>query len=173
MEADFTGLVDSFAVADRRFDVYQALVEGGEEALPALRRGLKSDNWQIRRWSAICLDRVADADALADLVPLLEDPNAKVRLWAIHSLACDHCKDDVVRPVDIVPLLIERAERDENLRVRRMAVIMLGYELLDDRAIPTLERIVDRETDRKLRLHAAEGLRRIRDHGSRESGAAS
>ena len=40
MEMDFTGLVDSFAVADRRFDVYQTLVERGEEALPALRIGL-------------------------------------------------------------------------------------------------------------------------------------
>lgn len=41
------------------------------------------------------LDRVADAESLAALVPLLRDPKADVRLWAVHSLACDHCKGDV------------------------------------------------------------------------------
>jgi len=131
-----THLVDSFATPETRFSAYTALVELGDGALPALREGLKHGNWQVRRGSAICLDQVADAEALADLVPLLRDPKSKVRLWAVHSLACDHCKDGVECPVDIVPLLIERIELDESIRFRRMATIMLATEHTDARAVP-------------------------------------
>jgi len=158
-------LVESFAHGEGRFDTYTSLVARGTAALPAIRRGLKHDNWQVRRWCAICLDRVADSDALGDLVPLLRDAKAQVRLWAVHSLACDHCKDDVTCPVDVVPLLIERAEEDESLRVRRMAVIMLGTEHMDQRAVPVFERILGEEEDRKMLLHAEEGLLRLRQAG--------
>jgi HEAT repeat protein len=154
-------LVGSFTDSTGRFQSYRSLVALGDEAIPALREGLRSDDWQVRRWSAICLDRIADTEVLRDLVPLLRDPKAGVRLWAVHSLACDHCKDDVECPVDVVPLLIERIEQDPSLRVRKMAVIMLGSEFVDRRAIPALERILREEQDRKLRLHAARGLERL------------
>jgi HEAT repeat protein len=154
-------LVRSFTDSTVRFETYQSLVALGDGAIPALREGLRSDDWQVRRWSAICLDRIADTDALQDLVPLLRDPKAAVRLWAVHSLACDHCKDDVECPVDVVPMLIERIDEDPSLRVRRMAVIMLGSEFVDRRAIPVFERILSEEQDRKLRLHAVHGLERL------------
>ena len=158
-------LVDSFVRSDTRFSAYTALVELGEAALPALREGLKHGNWQVRRWSAICLDQVADAEALADLVPLLRDPKSKVRLWAVHSLACDHCKDGVVCPVDVVPLLIERIEMDGSIRVRRMATIVLATEHTDPRAAPVFRRLLHVEEDRKLLLHAGAGLRRLHQVG--------
>jgi HEAT repeat protein len=154
-------LVRRFSASTDRFGTYEALVALGEDAIPALRDGLQHDNWQVRRWCAICLDRVADTEALRDLVGLLEDSKAAVRLWAVHSLACDHCKQDVDCPVDVVPLLIERIEEDPSMRVRRMAVIMLGSELLDRRARPVFEKILSEESDRKLRLHAANGLQRL------------
>jgi HEAT repeat protein len=141
-----------------RFVSYKTLVEMGEAALPTLRAGLRSDSWQVRRWSAMCLDQVADADALRDLVPLLSDPHPKVRLWAVHSLACEHCKEGVRCPVDIVPLLIDRALHDESVRVRRMAVIMLSMELREPRARPVLTRIVAEASDAKLKAHARRGL---------------
>lgn len=168
MGSPASDLVSSFAESPGRFEAYQALVQLGDAALPALREGLRSDDWQVRRWSAICLDQVADADALLDLVPLLRDPKSKVRLWAVHSLACDHCKEDVPCPVDVVPLLIERIETDDSIRVRRMAVIMLGTEFLDARAVPVLKRVLRDDTDAKLRLHASEGLERLRDRGTDE-----
>jgi HEAT repeat protein len=148
-----------------RFEAYQALVSLGAAALPALREGLRNEDWQVRRWCAICLDQVADADALRDLVPLLRDPKSKVRLWAVHALACDHCKDDVRCPVDVVPLLIERIETDDSIRVRRMAVIMLTTDFADARAVPVLERILGNESDKKLLLHAEGGLQRLREAG--------
>jgi HEAT repeat protein len=153
-------LVESFATSTQRFDVYQSLLTLGTEALPALRAGLKHQNWRVRQWSAICLDRIATSDALLDLIPLLEDPKPQVRLWAVHSLACNHCKDRVRCAVDVVPLLIARLRTDDQIRVRRMAAIMLGSEFLDSRAIPLLKACLD-DPDRKLRLHATAGLRRL------------
>ena len=153
-------LVESFATSSERFGVYQSLVALGTDALPALREGLKHPDWHVRQWSAICLDRISDSDTLLDLIPLLGDPKPQVRLWAVHSLACNHCKDGVRCPVDVVPLLIERLRTDEQIRVRRMAAIMLGSEFLDRRSVPVLTACLD-DPDRKLRLHASAGLRRL------------
>ena len=157
-------LVACMERGDTRFPAYQALVSKGAEALPAIRQGLRHDDWQVRKWCAMCLDQVADGEALADLLPLLRDPKSDVRLWAVHSIACDHCKDDVACPVDVVPHLIERARTDESIRVRRMATIMLGTDYPDARATPLL-RALRSEEDRKLRLHAENGLARYRELG--------
>ena len=162
---DVDRLVDAFGAKATRFDSYRALLNVGERAVPALRRGLKDERWEVRRWSAMLLDQFADAEALADLIPLLNDPMPKVRLWAVHSLACDHCKDDVQCPVDVVPLLIERVERDDHRRVRKMALIMLGTDFLDVRAKPVFERILVEESDEKLLLHARRGLDRLAELG--------
>ncbi len=160
-------LVEGFSAPTgmARFANYEALIELGSEALPALRLGLRSPDWQVRRWSAMCLDQVADEEALADLVPLLDDPHAKVRLWAVHSLACDHCKEGVQCPVDVVPHLIRRIQEDPSVRVRRMAVIMLGSEFDDTSVIPVLEGLLARETDVRLRQHAQRSLERLRKLG--------
>jgi HEAT repeat protein len=156
---------------NERFANYQALLDMGSDALPAIRQGLRADDRQVRRWSAMALDQIADADALADLVPLLRDPYAGVRLWAVHSIACEHCKDDVECPVDVVPHLIERVRVDPSVRVRRMAVIMLGDELADPRGITVLEEVLESDTDRRLLAHAKRGLERIRGVPTSEPGA--
>ncbi len=149
-------LIESMTVPETRFPAYQALVDLGEDALPAVREGLQHADWQVRKWSAMVLDQVADAERLAALVPLLRDPKA--------DLACDHCKDDVACPVDAVPHLIERTEVDESIRVRRMAAIMLGTDYADSRAVPTLRKLT-RDPDAKLRRHAARGLARYAELG--------
>lgn len=144
-----------------RFASYQALVARGAEGLAAIRLALRHPNWQVRQWAAMCLDQVADEEALTALVPLLEDPHPKVRLWAVHSISCEHCKPDVACPVDVVPLLIERVRADQSLRVRRMAVIMLGAEFEDARALPVLERVRREDPDAKIRAHAEAALARL------------
>ena len=159
--ADPFDLVESFTNSKQRYSSFSQLVELGSAALPAIRQGLQHENWQIRRWCAICMDHVADSTSLADLLPLFHDPKSAVRLWAVHSIACDHCKNDVDCNVDIVPHLIERIELDESPRVRKMAVIMLGKEFLDRRAVPVFQQLLREEHDRKIRLHAQDGLRRL------------
>lgn len=154
---DAATLVSSFTDAATRFETLMRLQALGEAALPAVRDGLKHPDWHVRHWCAIYLDRGADPDTLKDLVPLLTDPEPKVRLWAIHSIACEHCKDYAC-PIDVVPLLIERAEHDQFTRVRKMAITMLATLPRDPRIPPVFERALAREGNRKLRLHATLGL---------------
>ena len=101
-------LVDDFARRPDRFGAYLALRElDRDQALPALKEGLKHAHWEVRRWSAILLDHHADDEALRALIPLLHDPKSRVRLWAVHSISCDRCKVGE-NPIDVVPLLIEK-----------------------------------------------------------------
>ncbi len=160
-------LVQSLVDGETRFDAYLALVEMGADAIPAIREGLAHHQWEVRRWCAMCLDQIADPESLDALVPLLRDPKSKVRLWAVHSISCEHCTDAKCT-VDVVPLLVERVELDESLRVRRMATAMLGSEFLDRRAVPTFERVLAEEEDRKLIGHAQRGLDRYREAGVAE-----
>lgn len=161
-------LVGDFTDSEKRFPAYLALDALGTDALPALKEGLKHDDWQIRRWSAILMDRHADDEALHALVPLLRDPKSKVRLWAVHSISCDACKVDE-NPIDVVPLLIERIEVDVSIRVRRMATAMLAHHCtVDARALPVFEKILASEDDRKLRLHAEVGRKRYAEDSARD-----
>jgi HEAT repeat protein len=163
MDTDLQELVRGLGApsGDQRFASYQALLARGVDAIPAIRWGPTSSDWQVRRWAAMCLDQVADEEALTDLVPMLTDSHPRVRLWAVHSIACEHCKDDVSCPVDVVPLLVERVREDPSLRVRRMAVIMLGSEFRDPRALPVLEEVLREDSDSKLRHHAEVALGRL------------
>jgi HEAT repeat protein len=153
-------LVAEFANSANRMSAFLALYARGQEALPAVREGLKDANWHIRHWSAVFADNFADAETLQALVPLLRDPKAQVRLWAVHSLSCESCKDGP-NPIDAVPLLLERIESDASLKVRRQSVAMLAHHRSPDvRVLAVFKRIMAEQTDRKLRLHAEVGLKR-------------
>lgn len=161
-------LVAEFASSENRMAAFLALCARGPEVLAAVREGLKHSNWHIRRWSAAVADNFADAETFYALVPLLRDPKAQVRIWAVHSLSCETCKDGP-NPIDAIPLLLERLEADESIKVRRQAASMLAHHRTPDaRVLPVFKRIVAEETDRKLRLHADQGLERYWAAGLRE-----
>ena len=140
-----------------RWKVMEALRALGPAALPAVREGLGHGNWQVRRCCAIWFDHNGSAESLPLLIPLLRDPKSKVRIFAVHSIACDQCKAGE-NPVDVVPLLMERIREDESIRVRRHATSMLAWQ----HAHPDLEGffqdLLDTETDRKLHKWAGIGL---------------
>ena len=159
-EATPAGLVDEFANSKNRMAAFLALYARGDDALPAVRVGFGHADWQVRRWCALLADNVADAETLHALVPLLRDPKCQVRVWAVHSLSCESCKDGP-NPIDAIPLLLERIEVDESIKVRRQAVAMLAHHHTPDpRVLPVFTRIMAEEDDRKLRLHAEHGLKR-------------
>jgi HEAT repeat protein len=161
-------LVAEFASSENRMAAFLALCARGPEGLPAVREGLKHSNWHVRRWSAAVADNFADAETVHALVPLLRDPKARVRSWAVHSLSCETCKDGP-NPIDAIPLLLERLESDESIKVRRQAASMLAHHRTPDaRVLPVFKRIMADETDRKLRLHADQGLKRYWVAGLRE-----
>jgi HEAT repeat protein len=162
--ADVRKLLDQLADSaerDRALDTIDAL---GPAALPAMREGLRDGRWEVRRWCAYYFDRHADTSSIHLLIPLLRDPKRKVRLFAVHSLSCEHCKAGD-NPIDVVPLLIERIEDDESIRVRRMAAASLAYGTPDRRAVAVFRDLLKNESDRKLRLHARLGLHRCREAG--------
>ena len=160
-------LVAEFAHGEHRMPAFLSLYSRGEAALPAVREGLGHANWQVRKWCALVCDNFADAETLRALVPLLRDPKAAVRTWAVHSLSCETCKDGP-NPIDAVPLLLERIELDESIKVRRQAVAMLAHHRTPDaRVLPWFRRILAEESDRKLRLHAEAGIRRYAELGLR------
>jgi HEAT repeat protein len=162
-------LVDEFATPQNRLAAFLALYARGAHALPAVRQGLQHPNWQIRRWSAIVADNLADAETRLALLPLLHDPKAEVRVWAVHALSCERCTVGP-NPIDAVPLLLERIERDASMKVRRHAVAMLAHHLAPDpRVLHVLRKILRDEHDRKLRLHAEQGLARYAAAGLRAS----
>ena len=157
-------LVEDFTNSETRFPAYVALQELGTDALEALHAGLGHGNWQVRKWCLILLDHNASDESFAFMQPLLRDPKMDVRLWATHVISCERCKEGEC-PVDFVPLLVERIEMDESIRVRRMAVAMLRQAPPDMRALPTLERIIAEEEDRKLLGHVERELQRFKEVG--------
>lgn len=159
-------LVENLSESATRFPAYKALHELGTGALPAVHAGLGHGDWQVRKWCAMYLDHAASHESFELLRPLLRDPKMDVRLWATHSISCERCKDGEC-PVDFVPLLVERIEVDESIRVRRMAVCMLAEAPPDMRALPALKRIMAEEDDRKLRLHVERELKRFQEVGLR------
>ena len=164
-EHESFGLVDQLADPDTRWEAYSRIAEMGDEALPAVRAGLLNGQWQMRRWCTILLDHLADPETLEQLIPLLHDPKSNVRMWAVHSISCDRCKKEE-NTIDVVPLLLERIAHDDSIRVRRMAVAMLAHHVTPDaRTVPVFEGILAGESDRKLTLHAREGLERCREVG--------
>ena len=164
-EATEDELVAEFANSGNRMPAFLALYRRGAAALPAVRQGLQHANWHIRHWSAIFADNFADAETLQALVPLLHDPRPEVRVWAVHSLSCESCKNGP-NPIDAVPLLLERIEEDPSLKVRRQALAMLAHHRTPDaRVLPVLKRIVADEIDPKLRRHAEQGVARYRAAG--------
>ena len=163
LQDDPAQLVNAFADGKSRFPALVRLQSLGGAALPAVREGLKHPDWHIRHWCAIYIDRHGTADALHDLVPLLTDPEMNVRLWAVHSISCGHCKDYACS-IDLVPLLLDRLANDPATRVRKMAAAMLFTLPPDPRVPAALEASLALETDAKLRLHAERALAVHRRH---------
>lgn len=160
-------LVADFADGARRWPAFLALYSRGQEALPAIRAGFRDSNWQVRRWCALFADNSADTETLRALLPLARDPKSQVRLWAVHSLSCEVCKDGP-NPIDAVPILLDRIERDESIRVRRQAAAMLAHHRDPDaRVLPAFRRILALETDRRIRFHAERGVNRYARAGLR------
>ena len=167
-DASSVDLVAEFAGGENRFPTFLTLYSRGDAALPAVHEGLSNANWNVRRWCAILIDNFADSESLHALVPLLNDPKADVRVWAVHSLSCGICKDGP-NPIDAIPLLLDRIELDDSIRVRRQAVAMLAHHRAPDaRVLPTFQKILKEEDDQKLRLHAKHGISRYAKAGLRE-----
>lgn len=125
---DFDALVEELAIAHRRKEALRRLMAAGSLATPAVRRGLRHDAAEVRMHCCVILDHFLDEAALPELMENLDHPNAWVRAWAVHALACDRCKEGSCRPGegDSVPIVIAMLLHDPAREVRAQAVHLLG-----------------------------------------------
>lgn len=139
------------------------LVALGQAALPAVRAGLRSDDWRVRRDCLRFLDHQADPESGRLALECLDDAHPEVRKWAAHALGCDRCKAQGRSDFDAVPYLLRVVDEDPSLRVRRSAVVALAWnQPCDQRVAACLRELLASEVDPKIRMHAAAGLARHR-----------
>jgi HEAT repeat protein len=127
-DTSYDSLLAELAIPHRAKAAYRQLQTAGREALPAVRRGLRHDNADVRYWCCQYLDRFLEPDILADLIAMLDDGDPRVRQTTLHTLACDRCKEGDCRPeaAMVLPRAIEMLTSDGDPHVRALAVEVVG-----------------------------------------------
>ena len=145
-----------------------ALVDAGHDALPAVRAGMGHSNWRIRRGCAAVLIQVYDIESLQRLVLLTRDPKKKVRKMATLSLGLVR-PTERAKPIDVVPHLTYNALSDPAVRVRRIAIAMLGVQKPQRRIVRLLRKILVTEQDPRAIQFAQWGLTQHQNVAARTS----
>jgi hypothetical protein len=128
MLAEHHEIIEELAFPYKAPDAYRALLNLGIQALPAVRVGLRHDNPDVRLHCCRFLDRYLSPDTLSDLTGMLNDGDERVRCSALHTLACDRCKEGTCRPeqADVLPKAMKLLARDPDAHVRAMAIEVVG-----------------------------------------------
>ena len=125
---DGEALVGLLGDQHRRVHAFRRLLVAGVGALPAVRAGLRAPDPRVRRQCVRLLDRLVDGESLPDLLTMLDDPAAGVRIDTLHALACDRCKAEQCRPAegDVLAPAIRLLREDPSKYVRAMACEVVG-----------------------------------------------
>jgi HEAT repeat protein len=125
---DFDSWVIQLEDPVRARRAYWHLVLSGGQALPAIRKGLTSPIDDVRRLCTRVLDHLVDEDSFPTLIEMLDDPDPRTRVEALHALACDRCTDNGCRPD--ASAVLDRAIRllrtDVDRHVRERACEVVG-----------------------------------------------
>jgi hypothetical protein len=127
--ADVAALLSDLAIPHRAKIACRRIFMLGRDAVAVAEAGLAHENPDVRLYCTLLLDRLAGTNSFVMLLPLLDDPDARVRSRALHSLACNRCKSDDVCLLDTATILplAQRALRDDpDAHVRAMAVEVVG-----------------------------------------------
>jgi HEAT repeat protein len=121
-------LVTLLADPHRAVHAYTRLLALGPEATEAARAGLAHDDERVREHCCRLLDHLMDADSIPLLIGALADPCERVRIAAVHALACDRCKTDSCRPAPeaVLPPAIDVLAGDPSALVRAYAAELVG-----------------------------------------------
>ena len=122
-------LVALLADPHRAFRARTRLLALGPEATEAARDGLAHPDDRVREHCCKILDHLMDADSIPLLIDALSDPCARVRIAAVHALACDRCKTDTCRPAPeaVLPTAINTLADDPSALVRAYAAELVGH----------------------------------------------
>jgi HEAT repeat protein len=132
---DFEALVKQLGDPIRAKQAFRHLIGARSAALEAVRNGLTNSNGDVRMHCVRALDHLVDEDAWPAVIAMLGDPDPRVRVHALHAIACDRCKDAVCRPAkaDVLPRSISMLREDPSYHVRLMAVEVVGGWIHEDR----------------------------------------
>lgn len=127
-EMPATGLVTLLADRHRAFLAYTRLLALGPEATQAARDGLAHPDERVREQCCKILDHLMDADSIPLLIGALADPCERVRIAAVHALACDRCKTGACRPAPeaVLPTAVGLLAGDPSALVRAYAAELVG-----------------------------------------------
>ena len=126
-------LVGELGTRHRARAAYRVLADRGRLARPAIIAGLRDDRVDVRLHCCRLLDRIYQAADFDALMEMLDDPDARVRSSALHTLSCDRCKADATAAPD-GPLLdraIAIVAADPAAHVRAMALEAVGRAVHD------------------------------------------
>jgi HEAT repeat protein len=155
---DFDRCVAQLVDPARARSAYWTLVAGGPAALPAVRAGLGHESGAVRAQCAEVLDRLVDEESYPLLVACLADPEPRVRVNALHALACDRCKQSApCRPdrAAVLPPAVRCLRHDPDKYVRAMAVEVVGHWAhSDDSATAALVEACERDPEPMVRKKA-------------------
>ena len=154
-----------------RLDFYEsvmALVTVGHDALPAIQGGMGHPDWRVRRGCAAVLVHLYDTESLQRLILLTRDPKKKVRKMAVLALGVARSTERA-EPIDVVPHLAHNAFHDPAVRVRRIAIAMLGVQEPQRRVVKLLRKVLTTEPDPKAIQFAQWGLTRHQNESARTS----
>jgi HEAT repeats len=121
-------LINQLGVRHRMTAAYRTLFGMGFAAVPAAREGLRHENADVRYHCCAVLDHFLVPEALSDLIGMLRDPDPRVRRSALHTLACDRCKEEACRPIEaeVLPEALRMLNEDGDRHVRAMAIEVVG-----------------------------------------------
>ena len=127
-EMPATDLVTLLGDPHRAFRAYTRLLALGPEATEAARDGLAHPDERVREQCCKILDHLMDADSIPLLIDALADPCERVRIAAVHALACDRCKTGACRPAPeaVLPTAVGLLAGDPSALVRAYAAELVG-----------------------------------------------
>jgi hypothetical protein len=127
-EMPATDLVTLLGDPHRAFLAYTRLLALGPEATQAVRDGLAHPDVRVREQCCKILDHLMDADSIPLLIDALADPCERVRIAAVHALACDRCKTGACRPAPeaVLPTAVSLLAGDPSALVRAYAAELVG-----------------------------------------------
>lgn len=112
-----------------------------------------------RRWCLFFLDHYANDQSMPVFAQAMTDPDAMVRDSALHSIACEPCKEGDLCVADAAPHVIQLLANDPEARLRIKAIAtLLAVGDRDGRAREALRRAAEEDSDALVRKCAQDAL---------------
>jgi len=120
--------VAHLAVPHRADAALRALLREGPGAFAIMRDGLRHASPEVRLRCCQYFDRFLVPEILGDLLAMLDDPDPRVRVATLHTLACDRCKRGACRADEdrVLHRAIGLLQIDPDPHARAMAIEVIG-----------------------------------------------